>query len=188
MTDSTHLVTLDRARSVRRRIHAYVDQETRKLGADPPMLAQQALNMSGLEFLERWLRYDGIPPPPAIAMLFCAEWVEVEPSRAVAALEPAEWMFNPSGAVYGGVTATLIDMVLGAAVQTTLPAGTGYATTDLHTRYIRAMTAETGRVLATGTVIHAGRRHAVAEGRVEVEGTGKLIATGTADCSILRPF
>jgi uncharacterized protein (TIGR00369 family) len=187
MTGTTPSVTLDRARSVRRRIHAYLAQEARELGADPATLAQEALNMSGLEFFERWLRYDELPPPPAIALLFSMEWVEVEPSRAVLALEPAEWMFNPGGALYGGVSATLLDMVLGAAVQTTLPAGTGYATTDLHTRFIRAITADTGRVLATGTVVHEGRRHAVAEGRVEVEATGKLIATGTADCPILRP-
>jgi uncharacterized protein (TIGR00369 family) len=68
-----------------------------------------------------------------------------------------------------------------------LPARTGYATTDLHIRFIRAITADTGRVLATGIVVHAGRRHAVADGRIEVEATGKLIATGTADCPILRP-
>jgi acyl-coenzyme A thioesterase PaaI-like protein len=54
-------------------------------------------------------------------------------------------------------------------------------------RFIRAMNAATGRVIATGTVVHTGRRHAIAEGRIEVEATGKLIATGTADCPILRP-
>jgi acyl-coenzyme A thioesterase PaaI-like protein len=47
--------------------------------------------------------------------------------------------------------------------------------------------ATAGRVLATGNVVHAGRRHAVAEGRVEVEATSKLMATGTTDCPVLRP-
>jgi uncharacterized protein (TIGR00369 family) len=187
MTDTTHSLTLDRVRSVRRKVHAYLAQEMRELGADPTMLTQEAVNMSGLEGLERWLRPE-IPPPPPLGVLFGIEWVEIEPSRAVLALEPAEWMFNPIlGAVFGGVTATLLDTVCGAAVHTTLPAGTGYATTDLHTRYMRAMNAGTGRVIVTGTVIHAGRRHATAEGRVEVEATGKLIATGTAGCTILRP-
>jgi hypothetical protein len=105
MSSTTPSVTLDRVRSLRRRIHAYLVQEERELGADPTMLAQQALNISGLEFFERWLRYDDLPPPPAIALLFSMEWVEVEPSRAALALEPAEWMFNPGGAVYGGVAA-----------------------------------------------------------------------------------
>jgi uncharacterized protein (TIGR00369 family) len=186
MTDTTQSLTLDRVRSVRRRIHAYLAEEMRELGADPMMLAQQAVNMSGLEFLQRWLRPE-MPPPPPIAVLLGMEWVEIEPSRVAGALEPAEWMFNPIGSIHGGIAATLLDTVLGCAVQTTLPAGTGYATTDLHIRYIRPMDIDTGRVIATGAVVHAGRRHATAEGRVEVEATGKLIATGTAGCTILRP-
>jgi uncharacterized protein (TIGR00369 family) len=186
VTDTTHPLMTDRAQGARRRIHAYLAQQMRELGADPMMLAQEASNLSGLEFLERWLRPE-MPPPPPIAVLFGMEWVEIEPSRVALALEPEEWMFNPIGAVHGGIAATLLDTVLGCAVHTTLPAGTGYATTDLHIRYLRAMTADTGRVVATGTVVHAGGRYATAEGRVEVEATGKLIATGTAGCTILPP-
>lgn len=186
MTETTQSLTLDRVRSVGRRIHAHLAEEMRELGADPTMLAQEAGTMSGLEWLKRWLRPE-IPPPPPLGVLFGIEWVEIEPSRVVVALEPAEWMFSPLGALFGGITATLLDTALGAAVHTTLPAGTGYATSDLHVRYIRAMNADTGRVIATGAVVHAGGRHATAEGRVEVAATGKLIATGTAGCTILRP-
>jgi uncharacterized protein (TIGR00369 family) len=128
-----------------------------------------------------------MPPPPPLGVLFSVEWLEIEPSRAVLAFEPAAWMSNGLGAIHGGITATLLDTVFGAAVHTNLPAGTGYATTDLHTRYIRPMNADTGRVVATGVVVQAGRRHATAEGRVEAEATGKLIATGTTSCTILRP-
>src|SRR5918992_3790766 len=119
MTGTAPLVTLDRARSVRRRIQEYLGREERELGADPTLLAQEALNMSGLEFFERWLRYDDLPPPPAIALLFSMEWVEVEPSRAVLALEPAGWMFNPGGAVYGGGAPALPGTAFGAAGPTT---------------------------------------------------------------------
>jgi hypothetical protein len=78
MSGTTSSVTLDRARSVRRKVHAYLAQEERELGADPTMIAQQAPTMSGLEFFERWLRYDELPPPPAIALLFSMEWVSPE--------------------------------------------------------------------------------------------------------------
>jgi uncharacterized protein (TIGR00369 family) len=186
MTDTTRSLTMEHVRSVRRRINEYLAQEMRQLGADPTISAEEALNMSGLEFFERWFRPE-IPPPPAIVVLFGMEWVELEPSRAVLALEPVEWMFNPLGTIHGGISATLLDTAMSCAVHTTLPAGTGYATTDLHTRFIRALNTETGRVIATGTVAHPGRRHATAEGRVEVEASGKLIATGTAACTILRP-
>ena len=113
------------------------------------------------------------------------EIVEVAPSRVVFALEPAEWMFNPIGSVHGGIAATLLDSAMGCAIHTALPAGTGYTTADLEVRYLRAMTAETGRVRAVGTVVQTGRRQATAEGRIEVEATNKLIATATTGCIVL---
>ncbi len=74
---------------------------------------------------------------------------------------------------------------MGAAIQTTLPAGVAYATSDLQVRYLRAMSASTGRVRAEGTVTHTGRRQATAEGRLLVEETGKLLATATTGCLVL---
>ena len=179
-------LTIDRVRRARDRMYAHLAREMRELGADPTTFAQEAVSLDGIDWLERWVRPE-IPPPPPIAVLFGAEWVEIEPSRVTLAFEPAEWMFNPFGAVYGGVTATVIDVLLGAAIHTTLPAGSGYATNDLHVRYLRAINADTGRLVATGAVVHVGRRHATVEGKVEVETTGKLIATGTAAFTVLRP-
>ena len=94
-------------------------------------------------------------------------------------------MFNPIGSVHGGIAATILDSCMGCAVHTTLPSGTGYTTGDLHIRYLRAMTMQTGRVLAEGTVVHAGRRQATAESRLTAQDSGKLIATGTAACVVL---
>jgi acyl-coenzyme A thioesterase PaaI-like protein len=48
------------------------------------------------------------------------------------------------------------------------------------------MAQSTGRVLAEGKVIHAGRRTATAEGRLFVESGGGLIAHATTGCAILR--
>ena len=96
-------------------------------------------------------------------------------------------MFNPIGSIHGGVAATLLDSAMGCAVHTTLPAGTGYTTADLHVRYLRAMTAQTGRVLSIGTVVQSGRRQATAEGRIEVQATGKVIATATTGCIVMPP-
>jgi uncharacterized protein (TIGR00369 family) len=159
----------------------------RALGsADPATLAQQVAAMGGQEFFERWSDADDMPPPPPLVVILGMEWVEVRPSRVAIALEPAEWMFNPIGSIHGGIAATLLDTALGTAVSTLLPAGSSNATSDLHIRYLRAMTLDTGRVIATGTVVHAGRRHATAEGRVEVEATGQLIATATAGYALFQ--
>jgi uncharacterized protein (TIGR00369 family) len=129
---------------------------------------------------------DGTLPAPPIARTLGFAVIEAAPGRAVFALEPAEWMYNPIGSVHGGVAATLLDSCMGCAVHTTLEPGVGYATSDLHVRYIRSMSSATGRVLAEGTVVHAGRRTATAEGRLFAETDGTLLAHGTTGCLILR--
>src|SRR5947209_16536153 len=184
MTEIARELMIDRAAAARRRIQEQIAEQVRELGVDGTPLEHVA-GLSGHEFLRRWMQPE-IPPPPAIAVLFGMEWLEVSEGRVVLALDPAQWMFNPLGMIHGGVAATLLDTALGSAVHTTLPPATGYATTDLHIRYLRAMNVETGRVVATATAVHSGRRNATAEGRIEAEATGKVIATGTAGCTILR--
>jgi uncharacterized protein (TIGR00369 family) len=151
--------------------------------SDPLATAQALAKLPGLEAMRRIA--SGELPPPPIASLLDFEIALVEPGRVIFAFEPAEWMYNPIGSVHGGVAATLLDSSLGCAVHTTLAAGQGYTTTDLHVRYLRAMTADTGRVLAESQVVHAGRKLATAEGRLYAEDGGKLFATGTASCIIL---
>jgi uncharacterized protein (TIGR00369 family) len=153
---------------------------------DPSVLAAAARNgRSGLEFITAIAR--GELPPPPIAKLLDMDIVEASEGRAVFSLEPAEWMFNPIGSIHGGIAATLLDSCMGCAVQTVLPPGAAYTTSDLHVRYLRAMSIDTGRVLAEGTVVHPGRRQATAEGRLSVQATGKLIATATTGCIVLGP-
>jgi uncharacterized protein (TIGR00369 family) len=150
---------------------------------DPAATAADGLKLAGLDYILA-ISTGALPPPP-IAELLGFEIVEAEHGRAVFAMEPAEWMYNPIGSVHGGIAATLLDSCMGCAVHTLLPAGVGYTTTDLQVRYIRAMSDVTGRVLAEGRVVHAGRRTATAEGRVFVEADGKLIAHGSTGCVIL---
>jgi uncharacterized protein (TIGR00369 family) len=152
--------------------------------SDPSAMAEAGMRKTGIEYLREVVA--GTLAPPPIAELLGMTIVEVQEGRAVFAVEPAEWMYNPIGSVHGGIAATVLDSCMGCAIHTTLEAGVGYTTTDLHVRYIRAMTHATGRVLAEGTVIHAGRRTATAEGRLFVEGDGSLIAHATTGCAILR--
>jgi uncharacterized protein (TIGR00369 family) len=140
--------------------------------------------LAGLDYMRRIA--DGTIPPPPIAELFGFTIVAADHGRAVFAMEPAEWMYNPLGTVHGGVAATLLDSCMGCAVHTTLPAGVGYTTADLQVRYTGAMSATTGRVLAEGRVVHAGGRTATAEGRLFVAGGERLIAHATTGCLILR--
>ena len=151
---------------------------------DPAATAADGLKLPGLDYI-RAIAAGTLPPPP-IAQLLGFEIVQAEEGRAIFAVEPAEWMYNPIGAVHGGIAATLLDSCMGCAVHTTLEAGVGYTTTDLHVRYIRAISGASGRVLAEGRVVHAGRRTATAEGRLFVESDERLLAHGTTGCAILR--
>jgi len=151
---------------------------------DPAATAAAGLELAGLECMQAIV--DGTLPPPPIARLLDFTIVEVQEGRAVFAMEPAEWMYNPIGSVHGGVAATILDSCMGCAVHTTLEAGVAYTTADLQVRYIRAMGDTTGRVLAEGRVVHRGRRTATAEGRLFVESDETLIAHGTTGCVILR--
>ena len=152
--------------------------------ADPTPAARAGREMQGLQYMQAIV--DGTVPEPPIARTLGFKVIEVEHGRAVFALEPAEWMYNPIGSVHGGVAATLLDSCMGCAVHTTLETGVGYTTTDLQVRYLRSMDIDTGRVLAEGRVVHAGRRMATAEGRLFVEADERLLAHGSTGCVILR--
>jgi uncharacterized protein (TIGR00369 family) len=149
---------------------------------NPLVLADRARDMDGLSFM-RALMAGELPPPP-IAQLLGFRPVEVGKGRAVFALQPGERHYNPIGSVHGGVAATLLDSAMGCAVQTTLPAGTGYTTLELSVNFVRAMSVDTGAVACEGEVVHRGGTVATAEGRIWVEETGKLIAHGTTTCLI----
>jgi uncharacterized protein (TIGR00369 family) len=151
---------------------------------NPAASAAEGMKLSGLQYM-RAIASGALPPPP-IARLLDFQLVEVDQGRAVFAVEPAEWMYNPIGMVHGGIAATILDSCMGCAVHTTLPAGVGYTTTDVQVRYIRAIGGATGRLLAEGRVVHTGRRTATAEGRVFTEADETLIAHGTTGCAILR--
>ena len=147
---------------------------------DPVAAAALGKGLSGLEYMQS-IAAGEIPPPP-IAVLLGFELVEVEEGRAVFAVTPQEFHYNPIGVVHGGLAATLLDSAMGCAVHSTLAAGTGYTTLEVKVNFARAITGATGRVVCEGTLIHRGRTVATAEGRVTAEGTGKLLAHGTTTC------
>jgi uncharacterized protein (TIGR00369 family) len=150
---------------------------------DPRPLAEVGRGLSGFEFLQKIV--NGELPRPPLAALMNFDLVELREGYAVFAVKPAEYHYNPIGVVHGGLAATLLDSAMGCAVHSMLPAGAGYTTLEIKVNFVRAMTAETGRVRCEAKMIHLGTRTATAEGRV-VEEAGKLYAHGTTTCLILR--
>jgi uncharacterized protein (TIGR00369 family) len=150
---------------------------------DPAELAERGRGMAGLDFL-RALQRGEFPPPP-ILQLMALELAEVGEGHACFTGVPGEYLYNPIGVVHGGFAATLLDSAMACAVHTTLPAGVFYTTIELKLNYIRAVTADMGRVRCDGSVIHGGRQVATAEGRLVEEATGRLLAHGTTTCLII---
>jgi len=149
---------------------------------DPRPLAKAGHGVSGLEFLQRIVNGELSPPPFAVLLNF--DLVEVSEGHATFAVNPAEYHYNPIGVVHGGLAATLLDSAMGCAVHSMLPAGAGYTTLEIKVNFIRAITAETGRVRCEANVVHSGARTATAEGRI-VDEAGRLYSHGTTTCLIL---
>jgi uncharacterized protein (TIGR00369 family) len=149
---------------------------------DPVALAQAGRSMAGIEFL-RAIR-DGRLPHPPICALLGYRLTEVESGHAVFEIAPAEQHYNPIGVVHGGIAMTLLDSAMGCAVQTRMPAGGGYTTLEAKTNLVRAVTADTGKLRATGKVLHLGKRVATAEAKLE-DGEGRLYAHATSTCIVL---
>jgi uncharacterized protein (TIGR00369 family) len=140
--------------------------------------------LSGLDFL-RAMRDGEIPGPPVGALLGF-EIDLVEEGRVVFGLQPGEHHYNPNGVVHGGVAAMLLDTVTGCAVISRLPFGVTCATLELKVNYIRSLSARSPRVTAEGTVLHLGRRSALAEGRLMLP-DGRLAAHATSTLMIFPP-
>jgi uncharacterized protein (TIGR00369 family) len=110
--------------------------------------------------------------------------VETGKGTAVVEMATTEDMANHSGFVHGGMISTLADSAMGRSLRTLSPGVVRAMSFDLKLNFINA--AKVGEKLrATGHVIHAGRRTAVAECRVEGS-DGRLVATASATFAVTR--
>ena len=150
---------------------------------DPLETAEKAKTMSGYDFLTGILKGE-IPAPPIAATLDFHP-LSLEEGKVVFEFEPKEFHYNPIGSVHGGVITTILDTVMGCAVQSRLPKGVAYTTLELKINFIKAVTDKTGIMKAEGRLIHSGKNTAVAEARLKSE-TGTLYASGTCTCIILN--
>jgi uncharacterized protein (TIGR00369 family) len=110
--------------------------------------------------------------------------VAQEEGVAVVEMTPSEDMANTTGVVHGGMISTLADSAMGRSLRTIKPGIVRSMSFDLKLSFISA--AKVGETLrATGRVVHAGRRTAVTECRVEGPG-GRLVATASGTFAIAR--
>jgi uncharacterized protein (TIGR00369 family) len=139
------------------------------------------MGQDGLSFLKAMI--DGTMPAPPIAETLGFKLIEVKEGHALFEGVPAFRHYNPIGVVHGGYAATLLDSAVGCAVHTTLKKGEGYTTLELKLNLVRAITKDTGRVIAEGRLLHRGRTVATADGYLR-DAAGRLYAHATTTCMI----
>lgn len=96
------------------------------------------------------------------------------------------WWRSAAGPFPGGTFAFVADAALAGAVFSTLPPAVGLASSELSINFLEPAGPSAERLVATGTVIHAGRRQALSEARVE-DARGRLLAHATSRC-VLQPL
>lgn len=154
---------------------------TRTYGwADPMATAARLGGLSGMDMF-RAIDAGELPPPPILLTIGVERLEAPAEGRVVVYLRPQEFHYNPLGSVHGGVIATLLDTAAACAVHTTLPAGIGYTSLDLHSRFLRPVTTASGLLRCEGEVTSRGRQTALGEAHLYDEGD-RLLAHATSTC------
>jgi uncharacterized protein (TIGR00369 family) len=138
-------------------------------------------SMSGIDFLRKM--FAGEFPQATMMQQVGFTRGSAEPGFVVFQAVPGPQHYNPIGGVHGGFTATLLDSAMSCAVQSLLPAGSGYATLEFKISLVKGITADTGEVRAEGRALNVGRRVGTAEGRL-LDSKGRLLAHGSTTCLI----
>src|SRR4249920_2983392 len=137
-------------------------------------------SMSGLDFV-RAIFARRLPEPPIMQTVEPFDCT-VEPGAVVIHSVPGLRHYNPIGSVHGGYAAILLDSAMGLAVQSTLPAGTGYTTLEFKISFVRGTS---GVIRTEGRVLNAGRRVATAEARI-TDAKDRLLAHATTTCLVFE--
>jgi uncharacterized protein (TIGR00369 family) len=144
---------------------------------DPAPGTMRGLSMPGIDYMQAVMKGELPAPPIAATMQF--DLIEAEVGRAVFTCLPDESVYNPIGAVHGGLVCTLLDSAAGCALHTTLPQGKGYTSVEIKVSYLKAVRSGSGLLTATGTVVKAGARVGFTEATV-TDGSGALVATASS--------
>ncbi|TDE00775.1 PaaI family thioesterase [Jiangella asiatica] len=151
--------------------------------SDPALVAAHLGRRGGLDLLRAMI--DGELPPPPVLHMIGMDRMEADEGRVVVYVTPQEFHYNPLGTVHGGVLATLLDTATGCAVHSVLPAGVGYTSLDLTTKFLRPVTVASAELRCEGVVVSRGRTTALAEARM-TDGAGRLVAHAISSCLLFE--
>jgi len=164
-------------------VHVMTSRTRTTTWSDPRDVVAGMATLEGIEALRGMLA--GELPYPPIADTIGMRMLEVEPGRVVWEGAPGEHLYNPIGTVHAGFVTTLLDSAMGTAFVSVAEAGTRWTTLELKANFTRPITAETGAVRCTGTVVHRGGRVVTTEARAE-DGHERLLAHATSTILVLE--
>jgi uncharacterized protein (TIGR00369 family) len=141
------------------------------------------LSLSGLEFMLA-IR-DGTIPHPPIARVLNYDLVEVLNGEITFIGTPEFDHTNPMGKLHGGWYGTVLDSCMACAVMTKVPKGSMYTTLEYKVNITRSIPIGM-KVAARGWVQHVGRSTGVAAGEIRGVEDGKIYATGSTTCIIIK--
>ena len=144
---------------------------------------EELLSMSGLEFMQAMR--DGRVAGPPIAGALGYRLDAVEEGRVVFRGMPSFAFANPMGTLHGGWYGTLLDSAMACAVMTKVPRGSAYTTLEYKVNIVRAIPLGT-EIRCEGVALHVGRATGVATGEIRGAEDGRLHATGSTTCMVMR--
>ncbi|MFP1150807.1 hotdog fold thioesterase [Mycobacterium sherrisii] len=141
------------------------------------------------EFLTRALGIrdaDDETAPPSLAALLGAIGLRTgsRDGEFAMTLPVSPHVVNTSGALQGGLIATLVDVAGGQFGLDYLPPGTTMTTADLFVRYLRPI--RQGSAVAVPRMLRAGRRSMVMQIDIYADGDDKVAATATVNFAIIN--
>ncbi|MCK0143035.1 PaaI family thioesterase [Aliiroseovarius sp. F20344] len=140
-------------------------------------------SMSGLDFMQGIL--DGTISGPPIGATLNYHLHAVEDGKVSFRGTPLFEHCNPMGTVHGGWYGTLLDSAMACAVMTRVPKGSVYTTLEYKVNILRPIPRGT-LIEANGHIQHAGRSTGISNGEIRGVEDGKLYATGSTTCIIMK--
>lgn len=138
-----------------------------------------------VEFLQNQIGKEKWQYPYPLMDWLKAAVIAVEEGNIKIQFTVENYMLNPIGILHGGIMATMLDEVMGAACFT-LGRPVGYATLNMNVDYLSPAKAGE-KIIAIGTVVRAGKTvvHAKAElyniENLSADKAGKLLAKATSN-------
>ena len=140
--------------------------------------------MSGVDQLQLFI--DEKLPAPPLTHLSGLVVEEAAVGASTWSIPASPWWQTAAGVFAGGTLGFVADAALAGAVFTMLPKGIALLSSDLSINFLEPASPSSERLVARGTVIHAGRRQGLSEARVE-DARGTLLAHATSRC-VLQPL